>query len=368
MKDHISTQVRIIWAVALKDISDAIKNKTVLGIIVGIVFMMLSSQALPLIMKVNAKPRAFFYDPGQSLITKAITRNHEIDFFPVETKEELLKVVGSSSVPILGVAIPSAFDELAEEDQTIILQGYTIHWAKPSEITPLVDYYEKNLSKMTDQEIRIQMYDEGTYPDQHYLGFTQMIIHGLVLGVMLIGLILVPLLVIEERESRTLDALLISPAKTYHLLAGKSLAGIFYCLLAALFMFLFTGRWIVHWHIAILAVLLGALSAAAVGLLLGSIFENPTTLNMWVGLVIVLFILPVYLWISAISRLTPIIVKIFQLLPTVAMSKLIIFSLTKPIKYMDVLNNSLVMVGFSIIMVLLVSWRINQIGRVNSRQ
>ncbi|MCP4296638.1 MAG: hypothetical protein GY786_13620 [Proteobacteria bacterium] len=50
-----------------------------------------------------------------------------------------------------------------------------------------------------------------------------MIAFGMVLGVMTVGLILTPYLIVDEKESHTLEALLISPARTSHVLIGKSL-------------------------------------------------------------------------------------------------------------------------------------------------
>ncbi|NIV39073.1 MAG: hypothetical protein GWN58_59555, partial [Anaerolineae bacterium] len=57
-------RMRIIWAIAAKDIVDAIKNKTVITIVLGMATMMLSVQAFPLLLKLSATPRAIVYDAG----------------------------------------------------------------------------------------------------------------------------------------------------------------------------------------------------------------------------------------------------------------------------------------------------------------
>ena len=55
MKLTTTTHLRIILSIALKDIRDAIQNKLILGIMIGVALTMLSSQALPLLLKANAQ-------------------------------------------------------------------------------------------------------------------------------------------------------------------------------------------------------------------------------------------------------------------------------------------------------------------------
>jgi len=351
---------RIIWAIALKDIVDAIKNKLVLGIIIGVGFMMLSSQALPLLLKNNSEPRDFFFEEDRSTVLKKIVRSRELDFFPTDSMEELRVAVGSSAVPVLGLIIPENFDRLVENSASIVLQGYRIHWAESPEVVSLIAYFEGELSDRVGRKIRIHLVEEKIYPDSDTLGFTIMIVTGLVIGVMTLGLILVPILVLDEKENHTLEALLISPAKTYHLLIGKSIVGIFYSMVAALVMFVFTWRWIVQWDVVLLAVVLGSLSTVSVGLLLGSTFENFTTVNMWVGLTIVAFMAPVFLWTSIVSKLNPTLRVFFQSLPSVAMANMVNISFTNLDSKQEILANSLVMVAFSMVILVLVGWRISK--------
>lgn len=72
---------------------------------------------------------------------------------------------------------------------------------------------------------------------------------------------------LNTKGTYTLDALLVSPARLWQVVAGKALAGLFYCLAAAVVVFAFNTRIVVHWEIAALAAVLGAAFAVAVGLL-----------------------------------------------------------------------------------------------------
>jgi hypothetical protein len=170
-------------------------------------------------------------------------------------------------------------------------------------------------------------------------------------------------LVLDEKENHTLEALLVSPAKTYHLLIGKSLVGLFYSLLAAFIMFAFTWRWIVQWDIAVLAVVFGSLSTVSVGLLFGSIFDEFINVNMWVGLIIVVFMVPVFLWTNIATKLSPPLKTFFQILPSMAMSNLMTISFSNQPAFQEVFTNSLIMIVFSIFILSLVGWRIHRLDR-----
>jgi len=360
MKSNIKTHLRIIWAIASKDIFDAIKNKTVLGIMVGIAVLMLSSQALPLILKVNNEPRAFYYDSGKSTKIREIVRSREIKLNPVDSLQDMKIAVGSSSVPVLGLVIPPDFDREISGNSPIYLEGYCIHWAKPSETEDLITHFENTLSRLTGHTIQIQLTDENVYPDPEELGFSSMVITGLITGVMTIGLILVPLLITEEIENHTMEALIISPAKTWHLLIGKSITGFFYSLIAAIVMIVFTNHWIVHWEVAIPAVVLGAFSAVSLGLLLGSLSNDQTTINLLAGISVVVLLIPAFLRTTIHTGLGFPLKTLIQVLPSVPMSNLIFASFLKTIGFQDIWLNFAILIIFIMAVLGLVHWLIRK--------
>ena len=66
-KGKLSEGLRIIWAIVVKDIVDAIKNKTTISIILGMVMVMLTGQAMPLLLKLS--------DVSRVILTRACSRN-----------------------------------------------------------------------------------------------------------------------------------------------------------------------------------------------------------------------------------------------------------------------------------------------------
>lgn len=354
---------RIIWAIALKDIADAIRNKTALGIMIGVGFLMLSTQALAFLVKGQSEPAAVIYDQGASAQIHALVRSRTLRLGIADSFEEMVGLVSQSVEPRLGLVIPRDFDEAINAREPLEIQGYLPHWIKTATAADLVIYFEEHLGAATGAAIRIQVDGNAVYPNPEQMGFSTMVATGIVLGVMITGLILVPILLIEEKETQTLDVLLVSPAHTLHLLVGKALAGLFYALLASLVMFAFSGYWIVHWWVAFVAVILGALCAVLTGLLLGSIFENFTIVNMWAGVIIAFFLLPVFLWSSIASRLPYSVQTLAQALPSLAMFRMVVLSLSETVSLAQVWPYIAIMLGFIVLMAFLVGWRIQRADR-----
>jgi ABC-2 type transport system permease protein len=107
---------------------------------------------------------------------------------------------------------------------------------------------------------------------------------------MVIGIAMVPLLMIEEKETQTLKALLVSPASLTQVMVGKALVGFIYSLLPTLVVVLFYDYLFVHWGIAILAMILMTTLTVSIGLLLGVISDSPTTAGMWGSLTLLFMI------------------------------------------------------------------------------
>lgn len=363
MKSATTHSLRIILSIAAKDIRDAIHNKLVLGIFIGVSMIMLSSQALPLLLKAKAQPQAFFLDPGRTTHLKELSRDPSMRFIPVDSLDELQTAVGSASVPVLGLAFPDDLETRLAVDTPLEIPAYHIYWASGEDLARLVTYFEEVLSQHTGQMVRLQLVPEPVFPPAEGLGFTSMIATGFILGVMSLGLILAPLLLVEEMENHTLDAILVSPANSTHLLAGKALAGLFYALVAGIVMFVFSWRWIAHWEIALPAVILGATSSIAVGLLIGALSNQPSSVNMWSGMAIVLFLVPVFLWTSIAPKLSPGFRLALQGIPSIAMSNLLHLSFSQKPAFQEVALLLAGMAVFSVVVLGLVGVRLRRMVR-----
>ena len=64
----IYSSLRIIWAIARKDIVDAIKNKTVLSVLGSVVFIVVMYKFLPYLDGGSELPNLLLYDAGESAL------------------------------------------------------------------------------------------------------------------------------------------------------------------------------------------------------------------------------------------------------------------------------------------------------------
>src|SRR4030042_4716071 len=127
----------------------------------------------------------------------------------------------------------------------------------------------------------MQIGEKRRYPSADTSGAPLLNLFMQILALMTIGFILVPLLLVEEKESRTMDMLMASPAGYRQFLAGKTLAGLTYCLFAGLVIILLNGFMVVHWEILLAAWLLSSAFVVAVGLLIGTLGSSPTDAAFW---------------------------------------------------------------------------------------
>lgn len=360
---NLKESIRIILAIAAKDIADAIKNRTTLSIMLGVGVMMLTGLALPLLFGLRRIPTAIVYDPTRSTLIRGLTARSEFSIRLVGSQKELESAVAGSSELMLGIVIPAGFQQAEGSGGEIEMDGYYVHWAKPDKVAELVAFFEQELGKASWQTVHIAVDGNAVYPTSK-LGLQPfMLAMNLTILLLVVGLALVPYLMIEEKETHTFDALLVSPARFSQVVAGKALAGLFYCLCAAVVVFIFSTRWIVHWEIAALAFLLGAVFAVAAGLLLGVLSENPTTVNLWIALLFMLLLVPTILAELANAKLPAVVQSILPWMPSVAMAKLVGFSMAGTVPAVDIWSNAGILAAESLVFYALVVWRVRQSDR-----
>src|SRR6185369_12939898 len=114
----------------------------------------------------------------------------------------------------------------------------------------------------------------------------------LILTLGMIGVFVVPLLIVEEKEKRTLDFLLSSPASLKEIIAGKALTGVVYTFLIAGLLLIVNRQFVGNWLWTSVTIVLGLVFVVAIGLLLGSFLNNTMQVNTWASSVLLLLLAP----------------------------------------------------------------------------
>jgi ABC-type transport system involved in multi-copper enzyme maturation permease subunit len=351
---------RIIFAIAGKDFLDVFKNKIILSIVIGVGFMMLSSFAMPLLSRFQSKPTAFVYDPNRLEMLAPLVSEEAYRFRTVRTREILEEVVAESTEPVLGIVFPDNFQPGQNAEETLQLEGFASHWMPDSELIPLTTLFEKEITGVVWQDVVIQMSQWRLYPEVPASGYPFMIANGLALITMVMGLSLVSNLLIGEKESRTLDVLTISPANFSHIVWGKFLVGFCFCSLAGALALGVNAKWIVHWDVAIFAVMMACALSVMLGLLLGGVADKMSSVNMWVGLFVLLLMLPIF--VSGAKNVPPVLNTIIDAIPSVAMMRLTMYAMTDNASWSLIQSDVLIMsIGFLVVFGL-VLWRLRRVS------
>ena len=355
-------KLRVVLAVAGKDVADAIKNRITVSIILGVGLIVLSSQALPLVLKLRPNPTAAVYDPSSSGFVEAFGRGQGYRLYELPALEDMQAEVGSSTTGVIGLAIPADLVLAEEESDPIELTAYHAHAMPDEEVQELVVYFKESLSEAIGRPL--SLVDGGeVYPTLTSGGHPSMVAISLVVAVLTIGSALVPLLFLEEKEKHTLEALLVSPAGYGQIVWGKALAGMFYCLLAAGVVYALNLRLIASWPLAFLAVLAGGIFTVGLGLLFGVLFEQQQNMNMVMGVVLMGLLLTMIVGGQPSIQIPAFLKAALPYFPSLAMGKLCLMSFSKVVDVGALLFNVAILLGLALLLLLIVVWRVRRMDR-----
>jgi ABC-type Na+ efflux pump permease subunit len=309
--------MRIVLAIAAKDIGDAVANKVTLINLLSVVFVMVMWQVFPSFYK-EEQANIIVYDQGQSQLTAEIDHDPQYGLlaagsFPIF--QELVREEGGGA---LGIIIPAGFDSRPEEESRLV--GY-FPFAGRHKVAELKANLEQQFSAVIGRPVRIDIDGNVLYPGADTLGANQLIAMAFVIVPVFVSVATVPLLMIEEKRTRTVDVLRVSPATGVQLVMGKALAGLFYCVILSGVALMLGRTMITQWALALAAILLGAVSLVGLGLLLGSVTDRPQLLSVW-GFPLMAFLLfPVLL--KAMEPILPqALAQALEWTPTVALATL----------------------------------------------
>ena len=323
--NDLRTKLRIIWAVATKDITDAVRNKAIISTMISVLMIVAMYQWGPALIAGDEPPVLALYDAGESRLTARLEDNLDIDLIEVESQQALEKRLGFEQFPSLGIVLPPDFDRKLETagNTPIELAGYVDHWISEGDTLALQTFFEDTLTEMTGKSVQLTISrDIYTRTDGGHPFMTSLL---LTVVLTMMSITTMTHLMIEEKETQTMDALLVSPATPTLVLLGKIIAGLFYCLSCTAIVLLLNQAFIVHWSIIVAASLCGAAFSAALGALLGNLIKTKQQISLWGFLLLQPLILPVALSVilADIFSEAQIAVQIMGWIPTVALAEVI---------------------------------------------
>ncbi|HKV35301.1 MAG TPA: ABC transporter permease [Pyrinomonadaceae bacterium] len=288
---------RVVAAIAQKDLIDAIRNRYLLvALLTPLSVALLLRLMVPGIESLK-NLTIVVHDPGRSALVSKLSAVSQIKL--VETDSEANAKVEVEKIDANGaLVVPANFDADVAAGKQPKLTVYLNNKKDGIEQVRFRVVVERQVASLVERpppaELNwINVSEETGSPTAGGIDLTQMMLPLLVLLTFgMTGALVVPLLLVEEKEKRTMDFLLTSPARLTEVIAGKALTGVVYSVLIAGVLLAVNRQWVGNWLLTTLTILLGLLLIVAIGLLMGSLFKTTMQINTWASLALLVLITP----------------------------------------------------------------------------
>ncbi len=360
MKLSLKNNVRIIWAITAKDVVDAVKNKNVIGAVIPALLILVLYRFMPAFTAEDGPPALLLYDVGNPAMLTLLEDSPAIDLYTYASEEEMLYYLTNGEQPELGLVIPAGFDHAVETTQPLELQGYILHFFTVEQVAILQHYMQDEFEYLLGQPVAIHIEKIHIQPETH--GITILASMGFSFVILMVGMMTIPHMMLEEKQNKTLDAILISPANNLHIIIAKALTGMIYALIVygiGLILFRFV---VVHWGLALLAGFLGGLFAVSLGLLLGILVDTRQQLVLWAWVGLVPLFLPMML--SFMDDLLPAgLIRILKWVPSSALMRVIRTSMVAAPPVEFYLPQLAILLGSAILVLSINIWLVGRENR-----
>jgi len=293
METSLSKNFRIVLAITLKDITDAVKNKNIISLLLSALFVVVVYKYLPGLTAEEGPPALLVYDPDESALLAALEDSQAVDLYTYKSAADMQYYLTNGDQPELGLVIPSDFNNLMTSNKPLELQGYVLHLFTDDEVYSLKRFMEDEFENLLGQPITIRVERIQLQPETY--GMTVITSMGFVFVTLMVGMLVIPHMMIEEKQEKTMDSLLISPATSNHIVVAKSLTGLIFTLIMLLMTLVFNWALIQQRWLFLLGGILGALFAIGLGILLGLVIDSRQQLTLWAWVVILPLYLPMML-------------------------------------------------------------------------
>ncbi len=288
---------RVVAAIARKDIVDAIRNRYLLiALLTPLLIAVLFRVLLPGVNSLN-NLTIVVHDPGNSRLISELRASPQIKLVEAGSADAVSTEVGKSKA-VGGLAIPTNFDADVAAGKEPELPIYLNNKRNIIEQATFKQLLERQVLSLVKHPVsaRLTWIDLGKDTSAQTgggLNLNQMLLPLLLLlAFAMTGAFVVPLLLVEEKEKRTLEFLLTSPASLREIITGKALTGVVYSLLISAVLLAINHKLVGNWPLTLLTILLGLLFVVAIGLFMGSLFQNIMQVNTWASLVVFVLLAP----------------------------------------------------------------------------
>jgi ABC-2 family transporter len=358
---------RIVTTLVRKDMVDGIRETRVLvSLITPIILAVFYNLAFPEDRVFEAK--VAYAGPESSAIvqtlkTRAETGNSvSLKLQHVATADEARKLVADKTVDV-AFALPEGVDDAIKAGQTPAITIYQpeIPGAGASFVQSSIDAGARALAGQKPAAVvRSESVQTGGSADQGVMA--QMgprryfVLATIVMMIGMIAVLAVPIMLTEEVEKKTLDALLIV-GSYLEVIFAKALVGLAYTALSVGLMLVLTRLRPADMATFVAGAGMLALSLIGLGLLIGGLFKSAQQVYSWSSVMLIPVIGPAF----AVGLPVPTIVDaIFKVLPTSQGMRILTNGLAGKALFADAWLSYVVLAAWTVAMFGLLAWRLSR--------
>jgi ABC-2 type transport system permease protein len=294
-------------AIARKDMMDVLRNRSTLMALMTPIFMAALYWVFTVVMTDQVTTLAV-YNPGNSaLVSTDNLPDGKWNIITAASGEEVRRMVDTNAQnTAVGLVVPADADATMRGGGHPAIEIY-FHAAKYGDFSQQVfvatllaasQRIAGQQPPITITQTQLQLPPDQQGQTKVDMGKRLASIFGMVallVGLISTGLMLLPTLLVEEKEKKTLRMILASPASYGDVIAGKLLVGLAYTLLLSAFLLLIGRLPTEALPLLSLFMILGAVLFLLAGLVLGAWSKTGTEVNTYGSVVFMVALMPIML-------------------------------------------------------------------------
>ncbi len=225
----------------------------------------------------SEKPRLGIVDEDSSQLVTMIGELDSVVYREYSTVPEIKQAVESGTVDI-GVVLPDGFDSSVIQGEEIELTAYIWGESLAKNRTILGVTIGSLIRELAGQEAPVEI-EAITLGDEMSIPWNDRLLPLIILmAVFLGGLFLPATSVINEKEKKTLEALVVTPTSIEDIFIAKGLFGVILSLFMGIVILILNQAFGAQPLLLVLLLALGAIMAGGIGLICGALLKDITTL------------------------------------------------------------------------------------------
>jgi len=229
----------------------------------------------------SEKPKLGIFDEGNSQLVANV---QELDSLTTKVYESttLLEQAAAIGAVDIGIILPDNFDNAVMQGEAVTINSYV--WgeslAKNRTIIPITIF--DLVRELAGQEVPVEI-ESVTLGEEGSTPWNERLLPFLVfMGIFFSGLMLPSTSLIDEKQKRTLNALVITPASIGDIFISKAVLGIILSTFLGIAILVLNNAFGSHSLLLVMVMFFGAIMAVELGLISGAIIKDITTLfTVW---------------------------------------------------------------------------------------